>query len=165
MTVPIKTFLIDRIACGIPLEAICAEGKSIFGIDITKDQIDEILTGSENLILERQLEIEKKISDTSPYTIIIENIEKLRNMSEDYETKPAQFVKLLSTLKEYLNFFVASKKHIETRTSSSKEVYVDNARDFYDSVKILENEGLLVVKEDNKLKELCKVKSIDNSGS
>lgn len=116
----LRKLIIDSAASGMPFEIVKDNCKKLWNQELEEGYYKEIIKQSTKEISKRRVEIETEIEKMGFISIANNVIVELRERSKIADTTK-EYVALLATLKEYLNFFISKKEersqpimHIET---------------------------------------------------
>jgi len=151
-----RQFLIDRYAMGFNFFVIASEFESIHGIPLNKKDAKKILEESEEEIIQREIELKKVYSDRSVLGQIMEIKGRLLNALDLVEDEGdfRTFASISNTLIKSIEFLAKSVELLESRQDKRGSVA---KTDNYLALEHLEKEGIIEIKQKDKLKGLLGV--------
>lgn len=148
----LNKLIIDGSASGIPNEIVRRNAMNIFGYELSNEFIDETIKKNTTEIEQRKQEINTDIEKMGFASIASDIIHELRAKAVETDNTK-EYVALLTTLKQYLEFFIARKDNILKQTQINIGTMNVQHND-YKVIKILEEEGVIKVIDEERMKML-----------
>lgn len=158
-----KQWLIDRFACGFDRDTIKESFELEFDIEISDVELDNMLESEDEAIREREEELKQAIKKESLSVIL-----RLEGLLKDLEPALKElrdnghykiYAQLLAPTLKALEMIAKIKGNIKENT----EITVNTAvvqRENYEAMQVLEEDGIIVIKEKDKLKKMLNIEDL-----
>lgn len=150
----IKIFLIDRFAINTPYELMRTEYESFFNLNLTKPAYDDYRQKFSSEIQARQEQIKELIYSSGTYAKLLDITNILYNKVREGQDSPKELSTLAATLRGYLDTL--------NQMSNRKDVTEVKQQNNYIILQTLAREGLIEIKNADRLKYLVDGDSYEN---
>jgi len=147
-----EDYLIDRAALGLPINLIVEDFKANVGVDISEDDVVDILVGKEEKIKQRERELAEEMKTTTVLSRLEALYQKLEKEISDESWDP----KTLAILTREARGFLDSIAKVTGQVKES-EINIDNLniiKQNFNAMEELEQMEVITIKDKKKLKKL-----------
>jgi hypothetical protein len=160
-----KQFVIDRLAMGYSHQAICEMFEALYGDKITVEFISEVSAGCEDEIKAREKELLEELSKNSVSiegrleSLYGEVKEVLEELKENKQWK--QYASVLQGLLKNIELLAKSLGRLHTDNTHETKILVQ--KNNYRAIMLMADDGVLSVKDRQKLKRLLGIEEDDEN--
>lgn len=147
----LRKLIVDSAASGMPFEIVKDNCKKLWNQELDEEYYTEIIKKNTKDIAKRRIEIENEIEKMGFISIANNVIVELRERSKIADTTK-EYVALLATLKEYLNFFLSKKEERSQPTMHIETVNIQQNN--YLFLKALEEEKIIEIVDGARFKRI-----------